>query len=96
MSRAQDLLDEAIAITKTANAESSDTDLSGRLGELAGRMESQRDKFFFKSLQCINIIGQIGRLASLLEFLIDLAKNAVPAVNSRPNPPAVDRWRSLQ
>ncbi len=71
MSRAQDLLDEAITITKTTNAESSDADLSGRLGDLVGRMESQRDKFFFKSLAGVPLANKAKKAAQSVQLSRD-------------------------
>ena len=71
MSRAQDLLDEAITITKTTNAESGDADLSGRLGDLVGRMESQRDKFFFKSLAGVPLANKAKKAARSVQLSRD-------------------------
>ena len=50
MSRAQELLDEAIALIETAGQKIGDSDLAGRASAVAAGLKSQREKFFFKSL----------------------------------------------
>ena len=50
MARAQDLLDQAIALIEGASRKLDDTALAGRAGAAATELKAQRDKFFFKSL----------------------------------------------
>lgn len=50
MSRAQDLLDQAVELIGTAGQKIDDKGLAGRAAAVAAGLKAQREKFFFKSL----------------------------------------------
>lgn len=66
MPRGQDLLTEAINLTKQA-AETISGDEEARANELVGRMQAQFDKFFFKSLAGVPLANKAKKAATALE-----------------------------
>lgn len=69
MPRGQDLLTEAINLTKRA-ASTASGDEEARANDLAGRMEAQFDKFFFKSLAGVPLANKAKKAASVLESAV--------------------------
>ena len=66
MSRAQDLMDEAITLTTSAEGGCDDADISGRLSALIERMKTQQDKFFFKSLAGVPLANKAKKSAQAI------------------------------
>ncbi|MEE8363189.1 MAG: hypothetical protein V3S18_03875 [Dehalococcoidia bacterium] len=66
MPRAQDLLDEAISITKTAAAGLPDAGLTERAETLTAHWGEQREKFFFKSLAGVPLANKAKKAALAL------------------------------
>ncbi len=71
MARAQDLLDQAIAVIDSASPRIGDPGLAGRANAVATGLKAQRDKFFFKSLVGVPLANK--------------AKSAADAVASNPS-----------
>ena len=65
MPRGQDLLTEAIQLTKDAGESATGEEQAGA-NELAGRMEAQHDKFFFKSLAGVPLANKAKKAATAL------------------------------
>ena len=65
MPRGQDLLAEAIQMTKDAAKSAAGEEQTGA-NELAGRMEAQHDKFFFKSLAGVPLANKVKKAGTAL------------------------------
>ena len=72
MPRGQDLLTEAINLTKQA-AGTASGDEEMRANDLASRMEAQFDKFFFKSLAGVPLANKAKKAATALESSVNAA-----------------------
>jgi hypothetical protein len=81
LARAQDLLDQAIAVIESASPRIGDSNLTGRANAVATGLKAQRDKFFFKSLVGVPLANK--------------AKSAADAVASKPSAGTIEALEAV-
>jgi hypothetical protein len=81
LSRAQELLDQAIALTGTVGQATDDSALNGRASAVAAALKAQREKFFFKSLVGVPLANK--------------ARNAAEAAASRPSAGSIEALEAV-
>ncbi len=80
MSRAQDLMAEAITLTTSAEGGCDDAGISSRLNALLDRMKAQEDKFFFKSLAGVPLANKAKKAAQAIG--VDTSASNVDALDA--------------
>lgn len=81
MSRAQELLDQAIALIETAGQKIDGSELAARARVVAAGLKAHREKFFFKSLVGVPLANK--------------ARNAAQAVASSPSAGSIEALEAV-
>ena len=81
MSRAQELLDQAITLIETAGQSIDDSELAGHARVVAAGLKAQREKFFFKSLVGVPLANK--------------ARNAAQAAASSPSAGSIEALEAV-